>query len=77
MFNKLFNIFGKKSVTVQLDANVQLTVEPTTGGAYATLEERGEYFDRTERAFFATCDDLARSLRLTDKCVIRKLSKAF
>ena len=74
---KLFNIFGKKSVTVQLDRNVTLKVEPTIGGCHATLTERGEYFDRSEKAYFASCDDLVKSLGLTDNVIIRKLSKAF
>ena len=78
MFNLFKNILNRKSeVTVQLDSNVQLTVEPTTGGVNAVLTETGDIFTRTERAFFATLDDLCDSLRLTDDRIIRKLSKAF
>ena len=78
LFNKLFNnIFGKKEVTVQLAENVKLTVIPTTGGVNATIVEMGEVFIRRERAYFATLDDLAKSLSLTDNAIIRKLSKAF
>jgi hypothetical protein len=74
----IFNLFNrKKTIVINLDSNVRLTVVPTTGGVNATLEERGEYFDRSERAFFATLSDLVRSLRLTDDALIRKLSKAF
>ena len=74
---KLFNIFGKKSVTVALDTNVRLTVIPVTGGVNAVLSEMGEVFSRQERCYFATCDDLVRSLGLTDDKIIKKLSKAF
>lgn len=74
---KLFNIFGKKSVTVQLDDTTSLVLKPTVGGANAVLTTTSGVFVRTERAFFATLSDLTRSLRLTDDALIRKLSKAF
>ena len=74
---KLFNIFGKKSVTVALDKNVKLTVIPVTGGARAVLEENTGMFLRQERAFFASLSDLTRSLNLTDDAIVKKLAKAF
>lgn len=78
MFNKLFNnLFGKKEVTVNLAANVQLTVIPVTGGVNATLSENTGMFLRQERAFFASLSDLIKSLKLTDEKIIGKLSKAF
>ena len=78
MFNLFKNILNsKKTVTINLDANVSLTLVPTTGGVHAVLSESGDIFTRTERAFFGSLDDLVKSLRLTDDRVIRKLSKAF
>jgi len=74
---KLFNIFNRKEVTVQLDSNVKLTVEPVVGGVNAVLIENGDIFVRRETCYFATCDELIKSLRLTDEKIIRKLSKAF
>ena len=72
------NIFKtKKTVTINLDKNVQLTVIPVTGGVNATLTEMGEIFSRQERCYFASLSDLTRSLNLTDDQIIRKLSKAF
>lgn len=76
MFNLFNNIF-KRTVTVQLDSNVKLTVEPVTGGANAIIVENGDIFTRRETCYFATCDELIKSLRLTDEKIIRKLSKAF
>ena len=74
----LFNLFNKKTVvTVNLDANVTLKVEPVTGGVNATLTEMGDIFIRRESAFFASLEDLTRSLRLSDNRIIGKLSKAF
>ena len=77
MFNKLFNIFNRKEVTVQLDDTTSLVLKPTVGGANAVLTTTSGVFVRTERAFFSSCDELIKSLRLTDDRVIRKLSKAF
>ena len=74
---KLFNNLFKKSVTVDLDSNVSLTLEPTVGGVNAILEENGDIFCRREKAFFGTVEELIRSLRLTDEEIIKKLSKAF
>ena len=74
---KLFNIFGKKSVTVQLDDTTSLVLKPTVGGANAVLTTTSGVFVRTERAFFASVDELTKSLSLTDDVIIRKLSKAF
>ena len=71
------NIFKRTVVTVNLDANVTQKVEPVCGGVNAILSERGDIFDRTERAYFSSLEDLIRSLRLTDDVIIRKLSKAF
>ena len=77
MFN-LFNLFNRKSVTINLDRNVKLTLVPAAGGgANATLSEMGEVFSRQERCWFASVDEIVSSLRLTDKKIIRKLSKAF
>ena len=74
----LFNLFNsKKTVTVQLDRNVKLALTPTVGGVNAELTETTDMFLRQERAFFATLDDLVKSLGLTDNVIIRKLSKAF
>ena len=70
-------IFGKKEVTVQLDDTTSLVLKPTVGGANAVLTTTSGVFVRTERAFFSSCDELIKSLRLTDDRVIRKLSKAF
>jgi hypothetical protein len=75
LFSNIFKT--KKTVTINLDKNVQLTVVPVCGGVNATIVEMGEMFTRTERAFFSTIDELTRSLSLTDNAVIRKLSKAF
>ena len=77
MFNKLFNIFNRKEVTVQLESNVSLTLVPAAGGVNAVLTETGEMFTRTERAFFASLSDLTRSLNLTDDAIVKKLAKAF
>ena len=77
MFSKLFNIFGKKEVTVNLAANVQLTVIPVTGGVNATLSETVGMFRRQERCYFSSLNDLTKSLGLTDNVIIEKLSKAF
>jgi len=74
---KLFNIFGKKSVTVALDDTTSLVLKPTVGGANAVLTTTSGVFVRTERAFFSSCDELIKSLRLTDDALIRKLAKAF
>ena len=77
MFN-LFNIFGKKEVTIQLDANVKLTVTPAVaGGAHAAIVEMGDIFCRQERCYFGTVEELIGALRLTDEKIIKKLSKAF
>ena len=74
----IFNIFNRKTVvTVDLDTNVRLTVEPTVGGVNAVLTETGEMFTRNERCYFATLNDLCDSLRLTDDQIVKKLSKAF
>ena len=75
----LFNLFKtKKTVVVALDKNVKLTVEPAVGGgARATLTETVGIFNRSEHCYFATCDELIKSLRLTDEKIVRKLSKAF
>ena len=78
MFNTIRNLFGKKEVSVNLDANVKLTVAPAAGGgARATLEEMGDIFTRTERCYFGTVEELIMSLKLTDEKIIKKLSKAF
>ena len=75
---KLFNIFNsKRTVSIQLDRNVQLTVTPTAGGVHAVLTEDTGMFRRQEKAFFATLEDLTRSLRISDESIARKLSKAF
>ena len=76
MFSKLFNIF-KRTITVNLTPNVSLTLVPVCGGVNATLTEMGDMFTRQEKAYFASCDDLIKSLRLTDEKIIKKLSKAF
>lgn len=74
----LFNLFGKRTVVVNLDDNTKLVVKPVTGGANAELTTiSGERFMRTERAFFSSCGELVNSLRLTDEKIIGKLSKAF
>ena len=73
LFNKLF----KRTVTVQLDDTTSLVLKPTVGGANATLTTFSGMFMRTERAFFSNLDELVNSLRLTDKQVVKKLSKAF
>ena len=74
----IFNLFNKKTVvTVNLAENVKLTVTPTAGGVHAVLAETTDMFLRQEKAFFATVEDLAKSLGLTDEKIIRKLSKAF
>ena len=75
-FKNIFN--NKKEVSINLDANVKLTVTPAAGGgARATLEEMGDIFTRTERCYFSTIDELITSLRLTDEKIVKKLSKAF
>ena len=74
------NIFNRKSskVTVNLAENVKLTVIPVTSGVvYAVLYKYDGIFTRQEHEWFATLDDLVRSLNLTDDVIIRKLSKAF
>ena len=74
----MFNLFNRKSeVTVQLDDTTSLVLKPTVGGANAVLTTTSGIFVRTERAFFATCDELVSSLQLTDNVIIKKLSKAF
>ena len=75
----IFNLFNSKKtvVTVNLDANVTLKVEPVCGGVNATIVEVGDIFTRTERAYFSTVEELIGSLNLTDDRIIRKLSKAF
>ena len=73
----LFNLFGKKTVTVKLDETTSLVVKPTTGGVNAELTTTSGMFIRNERAFFSSCEELTRSLMLTDETIIRKLSKAF
>ena len=74
----MFNIFNRKSeVTVQLDDTTSLVLKPTVGGANAVLTITSGIFVRTERAFFSSCDELIKSLSLTDDRIIRKLSKAF
>ena len=76
LFSNIFKT--KKTVTINLAENVRLTVTPATaGGVYATLSETGEFFNRTEKAYFITLRDLVKSLRLTDDRIIKKLSKAF
>jgi hypothetical protein len=77
MFNILNNLFGKKTVTIDLASNVKLTVIPTVGGVNATIVEMGDMFIRNERCYFASLSDLVRSLNLTDDHIIKKLSKAF
>ena len=77
MFN-IRNLFNHKSeVTVNLASNVSLTLVPVTGGVNATLTEMGEIFSRQEKAYFASLEELTKSLKLTDGKIIRKLSKAF
>ena len=79
-FKKLFNR-KKEVVCVWLAENVHLTVTPAVaikgGGAYAVLQIRGEFINRTEKAYFITIRDLVRSLGISDEAMIRKLSKAF
>ena len=78
MFNLFKNILNsKKTVTINLDANVSLTVMPTTGGVNAVLTETGDIFIRRETAYFSSIDELIGALRLSDETIIRKLSKAF
>lgn len=77
MFNKLFNIFNRKEVTVQLDDTTSLVLKPTVGGANAVLTTTSGVFVRTERAFFSSCDELIKSLNLTDDAIVKKLAKAF
>ena len=77
MFKLFNNIFGKKEVTVDLAANVQLTVTPVVGGVNAVLIENGDIFVRRETAFFGNLHELVSSLGLSDDVIVRKLSKAF
>jgi len=74
---KLFNIFNRKEVTVQLDDTTSLVLKPTVGGANAVLTTTSGVFVRTERAFFGSLEELTRSLRLTDDAIVKKLAKAF
>ena len=76
LFSNIFN--RKKTTTIKLDTNVSLTLVPAAGGGvHATLSEMGEYFSRQEKAYFASLEELTKSLKLTDGKIIRKLSKAF
>ena len=79
MISILNKIFGsKRTVSVELAENVKLTVvHAAGGGAHATLEENTGMFLRREQTYFASIDDLAKSLMLTDNRIIGKLSKAF
>lgn len=75
IFKTIFN--RKSEVTVKLDNDTKLVVKPTTGGANAELTTTSGVFVRTERAFFSSCDELIKSLRLTDERIVKKLAKAF